>query len=85
MAAAIKGHLDIVELLVSKGAEINARNTDHNITPLIWAANEGHLSIVRFLLEKGADPNILTDNNYTAETIARENGHYSIVEVLRNS
>jgi len=82
MTAAKIGHLGIVELLLSKGAKINARNTDHNITPLIWAANEGHLSIVKLLLKKGADPNILTNNNYTAATIAAENAHYSIVEIL---
>jgi len=82
MAAAKIGHPDIVEFLVLKGADINARNADHNITALIWAANCGHLSIVEFLLEKGADPSIRTFNNYTATTIAMENYHYSIVEVL---
>lgn len=82
MAAAKIGHPDIVKLLVSKGANINARNADHNITPLIWAANGGHLSIVKFLLEKGADKNILTNNDYTAARIANENGHYSIVDLI---
>jgi ankyrin repeat protein len=82
MAAAKIGHPDIVELLVSKGADINARNTDHNITPLIWAANGGHLSIVKFLLEKGADHTIVSNNNYTAASIARENGHYYIVDAI---
>ena len=82
MAAAKSGHLDIVKLLVDKGAEINATNTDHNITSLIWAANEGHIDIVKHLLEKGADTKILTHNNYTAATIAKENGHYSIVNLL---
>ncbi|MBN2587392.1 MAG: ankyrin repeat domain-containing protein [Candidatus Fermentibacteraceae bacterium] len=82
MAAAKTGHPDIVELLVSEGADINARNADHNITPLIWAANGGHSSIVEFLLEKGADPAIVTNNNYTAASIAKENGYYSIVEIL---
>lgn len=82
MSAAKIGHLDIVKLLVSKGADINARNADHNITPLIWAANEGHLNIAKFLLGKGADPEIVTKNGYTAAGIANENGHDSIVEVL---
>lgn len=82
MAAAKIGHLHIVKLLISKKADIDAKNADHNITPLIWAANEGHLTIVEFLLKKGADPNIKTFNNYTAASIAAENHHYSIVEIL---
>jgi predicted RNA-binding protein Jag len=82
MAAAKIGHPDIVALLVSKGADINARNTDHNVTPLIWAANGGHQTIVQFLLKKGADRNIVTNNNYTAASIARENGHYHVADII---
>lgn len=82
MAAAKSGHLELVKLLVSKSADINATNTDHNITPLIWAANCGHIEIVKFLLLNGAKKNILTHNNYTAATIAKENSHYDIVNLL---
>lgn len=82
MTAAKIGHLGIVKLLLEKGANIDATNTDHNITALIWAANEGHRAIVEFLLEKGANKNIMTYNNYTAETIAKENGHYDIVNLI---
>lgn len=82
MAAAKIGHIDIVELLVTRGANINARNIDHNMTPLIWAASGGHSYIVKFLLKNGADRSIKTYNGYTAATIAQENGHYSIVEIL---
>jgi len=82
MAAAKSGHLELVKLLFANGANLDDANLDHNITPLIWAANEGHLPIVKYLLEKGADKNILTHNNYTAGTIAKENAHYDIVDVL---
>ncbi len=82
MAAAKIGHPEIVELLVRKGADINARNTDHNITPLIWAANGGHIAIVKYLMAKNADPDIVTDNGYTAVSIARENGHHQVADYI---
>jgi ankyrin repeat protein len=83
MAAAKIGHPAIVEYLVSAGADLDARNDDHNITALIWAANGGHLPIVRFLLSKGADKGVMTHNGYSAASIAAENGHFDIVQLLK--
>jgi ankyrin repeat protein len=83
MAAAKIGHPAIVEYLVSAGADLDARNADHNITALIWAANGGHLPIVRFLLSKGADKGVMTHNGYSAASIAAENGHFDIVQLLK--
>jgi ankyrin repeat protein len=82
MAAAKSGHRELVELLVSKGAALDERNLDHNITALIWAANGGHRQIVEFLLSKGADKTIQTFNGYTAASIAAENGHQDIARLL---
>ncbi len=84
MTAAKMGYLDAVELLAEKGADLNARNFEHNITPLIWAADNGHGQVVKFLLDKGADPNIKSNNGYTAAAIAQENGLYSIVNLFNN-
>ncbi len=44
------GHLEVVWLLLEKGADVRARN-DH---ALRWSAANGDLEIVRLLLKKGA-------------------------------
>lgn len=45
----------VVNLLLTKGANVNARNK-YGYTPLHWAAKHGHFESVRLLLENGADP-----------------------------
>ncbi len=52
--AARNGDLEIVEQLVSRGADPNAMS-DHRHFPLYCAAGHGHLETTRFLLENGAD------------------------------
>ena len=56
--SAISGHLEIVQYLVEKGANINLQNTD-GITAfmLAFAAESEHFEIVRYLVEKGANYN----------------------------
>ena len=43
-----KGHLDVVKLLVSVGANVNAKN-EYKEVPLHLAAEKGHLDVVKFL------------------------------------
>eukprot|EP00299_Pterocystis_sp_00344_P019704 c9748_g1_i7.p1 GENE.c9748_g1_i7~~c9748_g1_i7.p1 ORF type:complete len:268 (+),score=63.97 c9748_g1_i7:336-1139(+) len=52
--AATKGHSPVCELLVSRGAEVKAKNTDGR-TPLHSAAYNGHLKVCEMLLLRGAD------------------------------
>lgn len=54
--AADFGQDEVVEYLISKGANVNAPDK-HGITPLLSACYEGHVSCVKILLEKGADKN----------------------------
>jgi len=63
--AADAGHLAIAELLVERGADVNARSLT-GWTALMRACNAGHLDMARFLLQAGADPSLENDEGYTA-------------------
>jgi ankyrin repeat protein len=52
--AAQYGHKEIVQLLISKGANVKAK-TDDGRTPLHSAAAKEHKDIAELLIEKGAD------------------------------
>ncbi|MGB6407213.1 MAG: ankyrin repeat domain-containing protein [Planococcus donghaensis] len=49
-----EGHLDVIQLLVSNGADIN-KKYDYGMTPLYQAAADGNTNIVEYLLDNGAD------------------------------
>lgn len=57
MIAAIKREADIVRLFVEHGADVNARETRHNWTPLHFATIGGDTIIVEILLDRGAEVN----------------------------
>jgi cytohesin len=54
--AAYEGHKEIAELLISEGADVNAK-ADGGGTPLHQAAYEGHKEVAELLIAKGADAN----------------------------
>ena len=54
MSAAKGGNLEVVKLLASKGADVNAHNQSGSA--LMWAVNSGNADVVKFLLMKGAEP-----------------------------
>jgi ankyrin repeat protein len=48
MAAAAKGHRQVVEFLLDRGVDPKAKDS-HHWTALIWAADAGHQEIVDIL------------------------------------
>ena len=56
----------MAELLISKGADLEARTTDNGRTPLHIASGQGHLDVMSLLIEKGADvESVLGFGGYT--------------------
>jgi len=57
-AACCEGNIDMVKLLVEKGADVNYTTRSCGCSPLWWAAESespNNLEIVRYLLKNGAD------------------------------
>ncbi|KAF8507543.1 ankyrin repeat-containing domain protein, partial [Gautieria morchelliformis] len=52
-AAAFSGHMEIFQLLLEQGADVNAMGGEYG-TALLAAALSGHTEIVQLLLEHGA-------------------------------
>ena len=81
--SACKGHLSVVEFLVSEGADVNATDARWKETPLIEAAWNGYFKVCQFLVSNGAD--VTVDSKVgTALDCAKRNGHDCIADFLRS-
>ena len=55
MTAARTGNADAVQVLVARGADVNAREGWRGQTALMWAAAENNAAAIRVLAGAGAD------------------------------
>ncbi len=84
--AAQKGNIDIVNLLIKNGANIEAKHeASRGYTPLIVAAINNHIEVAKMLIEHGANINSKNNNGNTALSVANEKGHTEIVELLEQT
>lgn len=81
IAASKRGHVQIVQKLLAKGANVNARDA-WGQTSLKWAATLGHADVVRALLTAGADPNIADQNGVTPLAGAQMPDHRPMPEIV---
>ncbi|GIZ02884.1 transient receptor potential cation channel subfamily A member 1 homolog [Caerostris extrusa] len=80
--AALKGFLEVSEILLNCGAEIERKN-EHEQTPLHLAAKNGHVDTVQLLIQKSKTiVNAEDENANTPLHHAAMSGHYSMVSVL---
>ena len=75
------GHKRVAELLIDKGAFLDAKDR-WGRTPLHIATNKGHKEVVELLVTKGADVNAKEEDGWTPLFRAVGQGHKEIVELL---
>ena len=73
--AALYGHLQIIEYLVSKGADVEIADN----CSITWAATNGHLEVVKYLVSKGANARIYNDE---PAFWASNNNHLEVIKYL---
>ncbi len=76
MIACRMGHVDLVKLLLERGADVNTRDVVSGRTPLMVAVKEGKEKLVALLLAKGANPdttNPRTGSTALIEAVVKEN------------
>src|SRR5947207_11560256 len=82
MWAARHNALAAMAVLLDRGADANARDTNNRWTPLLHAIHRQHPAAVRLLLERGADPNIASPANVTPLLMAADDPDPTVVSLL---
>ncbi|RSL98385.1 hypothetical protein CEP52_010378 [Fusarium oligoseptatum] len=78
-----EGHLEIVNLLLQHGADIEAKESDGS-TPFDSACWKGHKDVVELLLSKGANSQGCDNDGWTPIRAATEHKRLDVIEVLLN-
>jgi ankyrin repeat protein len=82
MLAAYNGHTAVVEFLLDRGAQVDARNGQGR-TALMFAATGPFPETVAKLLKRGADPNATdTAEGWSPLMFAAAEGHREVAEHL---
>lgn len=78
MYAALKGHLAVAKLLISKDADVNKTGW----TPLHYAATNGHVDVIQLLLDNHAFVDAASPNGSTPLMLAAQYGTPQAVKLL---
>lgn len=81
-AAALRGHVKVMDILFQKGADLNKVDFIKK-TPLNSAALVDNIEVVKYLLEHGADPGIRDDWQMTAYEWASALDHDETMRLLQ--
>ena len=75
------GHLEVAEMLVQYGANVNLQDAS-KATPLHLAAAKGHTDMASFLLDKGARTDIDNMRRKNPSEVAAKEGYSNLATIL---
>ncbi|KAJ3353286.1 Palmitoyltransferase Hip14 [Entophlyctis luteolus] len=73
--AAINNRVQIVDILLARGADVDIIGGELQSTPLQWAARAGQIQTAALLIQSGADPTRFDKQGYNAMHLASHAGH----------
>ena len=82
MLAIHSSHVQLIQYLLHKKANIDLKHTEHQITPLSVAVNQKNIEIVKILLDKKANINTKNSDGTSPLANARELGNVEIAQLL---
>lgn len=86
LLAAIKGHTNIIRLLLDYGSNSQTDSFLMNkYTALHWAARGGYIGSIKVLLDAGADINAKSEQGNSVLTVAVEGGHIASIRFILES
>ena len=83
--AASNGNAKYANLLLMKGANVNAKKSKTGATLLHTACLRGHINVVELLISKGANINSTNNKGQTPLSYAISRNHREIVDLLKKN
>lgn len=80
--AILNDHMDVVDMLVRYGVNVNVKSERDHCTPLILASEENNYDMVSLLLKNNAQVDVTDYFGYTPFIIAAENGYLFLMRLL---
>ncbi|MAV09201.1 MAG: hypothetical protein CMO53_03930, partial [Verrucomicrobiales bacterium] len=77
-----EGHKEVAKLLITKGADVNAKRDFAKTSPLHFAAIYDLKEIAALLIAKGANVNARSSRGWTPLMVAARRGKVDIAELL---
>lgn len=79
-----RGHPEVVELLLSAGADKEAK-IGYGVRPLMYAAGNGEAGVVQALLRGGADPLARNEVGRTALMMVKDRDYVDVINILHEA
>jgi ankyrin repeat protein len=76
------GNIDIINIILNCGIDVNQARTEDGATPLYIAAYKGQLNVAQLLLDRGAEVNQAETNGATPLYIAAALGQLDVAKLL---